>query len=201
MKFEAATGGAVYKSIYETPDDTRRAFQSQAVAEAPGYSAHGYGLAIDIDIDATMALRNWNYKQLMEAFASCGWFCHRRDGQGYGTASQHFNFLLPSPSLYLALTEAHLQSSWSKAVEDKINDMYGASFVMTARTVQAALTKLGYYDGTVDGNFDLHGVAAVQKFQSEWCLAEDGVAGAKTQRVLSFVTADIHLEASGTITS
>ncbi|MCL2336848.1 MAG: peptidoglycan-binding protein [Firmicutes bacterium] len=50
--------------------------------------------------------------------------------------------------------------------------------------LQKMLKKVGYYDGPVNGIYDLRTVESVRKFQKEAALAADGVVGRHTWRVL-----------------
>lgn len=50
--------------------------------------------------------------------------------------------------------------------------------------VQQALELLGYYSGTIDGDYGAKTVAAVKRFQKNRGMNEDGIAGASTIRVL-----------------
>ncbi len=50
--------------------------------------------------------------------------------------------------------------------------------------LQQALELLGYYSGTIDGNYGAKTVAAVKRFQKNRDMKEDGIAGASTLRVL-----------------
>ena len=52
------------------------------------------------------------------------------------------------------------------------------------RTIQSRLQKLGYYTGTVSGSYDAVTVKAVQAFQKQNGLKQDGICGAETQALL-----------------
>ena len=55
--------------------------------------------------------------------------------------------------------------------------------------LQQALTLLGYYSGTIDGDFGTGTATAVKRFQKNRGMKQDGIAGASTIRVL-FGTSD-----------
>ncbi len=57
------------------------------------------------------------------------------------------------------------------------------------KKLQQALTLLGYYSGTIDGDFGAGTVTAVKRFQKNRGMKQDGIAGAGTIRVL-FGTSD-----------
>lgn len=54
--------------------------------------------------------------------------------------------------------------------------------------LQTALTKLGYYKGDIDGKFGTGTLAAVKAFQKANSLTVDGLAGTKTQTLLTTMT-------------
>lgn len=54
--------------------------------------------------------------------------------------------------------------------------------------LQTALTKLGYYTGDIDGKFGTGTLAAVKAFQKANSLTVDGLAGTKTQTLLTTLT-------------
>lgn len=60
---------------------------------------------------------------------------------------------------------------------------------MSIKEIQAALKKLGYYTGTVDGVTGSKTKAAIKKFQSDNKLTADGVVGAVTRSKLAAVAA------------
>ena len=66
------------------------------------------------------------------------------------------------------------------------------------RTLQKQLKKLGYYNGTVDGDYGSGTVAAVMAFQQNNGLKADGIAGNAT---LNKLYADDAVKANGTIGS
>ena len=70
--------------------------------------------------------------------------------------------------------------------------------------LQARLTELGYYAGTIDGSYGLDTQAAIADFQSRHGLSADGVAGRQTQDMLDsysaqrkYVTVDSASQQSG----
>jgi len=50
--------------------------------------------------------------------------------------------------------------------------------------LQQALKNQGYLSGTVDGKYGISTMEAVQRFQADHGLSQDGIAGAATQRTL-----------------
>ena len=67
--------------------------------------------------------------------------------------------------------------------------------------LQQALELLGYYSGTIDGNYGAGTVAAVKKLQSNRGMKQDGIAGASTIRVLFGTTAKASASASSASSS
>lgn len=56
----------------------------------------------------------------------------------------------------------------------------GTSSSAATRTLQRALTRLGFKPGAVDGDFGQNTTTAVRAFQAKYTLGADGVAGPKT---------------------
>lgn len=56
--------------------------------------------------------------------------------------------------------------------------------VLTAKEIQLALTRAGYYHGPIDGRIGAKTRAAIKAFQAANNLVADGVAGTKTMEAL-----------------
>ena len=67
------------------------------------------------------------------------------------------------------------------------------------RRLQQRLKELGFYNGTVDGQFGSGTQDAVILFQKQHGLAADGIAGEETRALLYSQSAQHHIHASGLI--
>lgn len=182
----------VYSDIFRSADASLVAVATKAGTQPPGYSAHGFGLAVDVAVDATLGRYGWSYSELRSELGRYGWYCHRRDGLR-GAEDWHFNYLGPDPSKYIALTSPQEPESWARAVEAKILETYGNGFVLDAKEMQVALTKLRLYKGAIDGIVGPLTDAAVHAFQRAWHLPE-GHPDARMLRTLAYVASERLIE-------
>ncbi len=181
----------VYSDIYRSAATSlarRREFEKAGgaqLAKRPGESPHNFGLAVDIDVARAMKELGLN-KTGLDALlrARYGLYCHRFDGK-LGAEAWHFNALGPVPAPFLAHASP---SSTSRAVEAKVQALYGAELRLNRDEQIAALRALGFLksEPTTDKVR-----AAALGFQKAWDLAADGVIGEKTQRLLAFLTAEV----------
>jgi hypothetical protein len=173
--------------VYRSAESSLAAVRSGRGAKTPGFSAHNYGLAVDVDVRASMRLLNVKTKQgLDECMAPEGWWCHRVDHQitPLKGESHHFNFL---GSDFVLPRGA---SSTAGAIEARIVELYGAAFVLDEKAQQVALSFLRLYHGTIDGELGPLSKEALRAFQRTWRLPETSKADAKTQRTLAYVAAE-----------
>jgi len=150
-----------------------------ATGKLPGSSAHGYGFALDVEVDhclqtfgkhigGPVTKKDWDHER--EKF---GWYCHRRDHAG-GSESWHENFLGDDPTRWLA----HAGTSTAGAIEAKVQALYGP-FSADKLLINETLERLRYKPDQ----------SGIRRFQGDWTLEADGIAGPMTQRVLLFVGA------------
>ncbi len=94
---------------------------------------------------------------------------------------------LPTSTPRTAATAAPGAQSWATSTED-YNAGYPVLMMGSTGTdvsdLQARLTELGYYSGTIDGRYASATQAAVQDFQTMNGLTADGIAGRQTQDLL-----------------
>lgn len=157
----------------------------------PGSSAHGYGLCLDHDLDRNlrrlakfMHAAHVDKEEYDEIWRNEGWWCHRDGPRGdhrRGHEDWHFNYFGDDPERWLA--HCHGRST-APGVEAKVQYLYGP-FTLDAEGIHDHLERLGY-----DPNGGGH-KAAIYKFQQDWTLSADGIAGPQTQRVLLFVGAEL----------
>ncbi|HUK34632.1 MAG TPA: hypothetical protein VLV86_12005, partial [Vicinamibacterales bacterium] len=56
----------VYTDCYRSPVAILQAYKAKPGTQRPGYSTHGYGLAVDVDTQASCLLNGWSYVQLVD---------------------------------------------------------------------------------------------------------------------------------------
>ncbi len=173
---------AVVSDMFRSPESSLEAVRAKRGAQPPGYSAHNYGLAIDLDIDASMKRLGVKTKrELDEACEAAGWFCHRRD-HTMGFESWHMN--------NLGVGAKPQGERTSDEIEARIQALYGASLKLKPREAQSALKRLRFYSGAVDGDIGPLSREAIRAFQRAWGVHENGMLDVKTQRTLAYVSAD-----------
>jgi hypothetical protein len=174
--------------VYRSGEKSREAVRSnKAGVQRAAYSAHNYGLAMDVDTGEVMKRWKLDKKALDDLMDAHGWVCHRMDHDPGALENWHYNFLdLPgtaSGNRYRGL----ITKSSAPAVEQRIQDLYGAAFDLDGKAVQAALKKLGHFAGQIDGSLAGATRDALRAFQRDWDLDESGQADARTMRTLAFV--------------
>ena len=91
--------------MYRTPAESLKAMQTKRGVQPPGYSAHNFGFAIDIDTDAMLAALKCTKAVLDVTMQSKGWYCHRKDSKR-GMEDWHYNFLGDDSARWLASASA-----------------------------------------------------------------------------------------------
>lgn len=180
--FAAISGWAVVSDMFRSPESSLRAVREGRGARPPGYSAHNYGLAIDVDIKASMRGLGVATKAALDAAMEAhGWLCHRRD-HIVASEAWHYNYLGVGAKVAGALT--------SDEIEARIVALYGAALTPDDRECQRLLAKLRFYSGEIDGDVGPLTREAARAFERAWGLNVDGVLDAKTRRTLAYVAAD-----------
>ncbi len=164
----------IVSDMFRSAKESLEAMKRKSGVQPPGYSAHNYGLAIDIDVTRTLEFwdpkaRKQHLDQWMEKH---GWYCHRKDHKR-GKEWWHYNYLGRDGGGYLRDTDRYNSS----AIERKIQDLYGDHFEMTKYQVEALL-----------GITSIR--IAIKAFQRKWGLLIDGIAGPRTKRTLAYVSAE-----------
>lgn len=189
MLVEKDTGGLVYTDIFRSAQAILQAYLSKpGITQPVGYSFHGYGGAVDIDIDATKAKLGTTYGGLITIMEARGFYCHRRDGEaGEGKSeSWHFNYLGDDgPALLAQTTDDH--KTWAAPAEAMIQKWYGSDLVLTEDQIRLLIPIAHATD--------------VMDFQRKWGLTVDNIAGTRTQRTLAYVTATLDIETDPPVTS
>lgn len=176
--------------MFRTAEQSLQAREQKSGVQPPGYSAHNFGLAIDVDVERLC--RDFGLKKvgLDERMAACGWYCHRKDGKP-GSEWWHYNHLGTGSSAKALLAASERSSNTSAAIEARIVQLYGAGFRLADADTQAALARLGLYRGELDGIMGPRSKQAVAAFQRAWNLESTGLADAATKRTLALVSADL----------
>jgi len=187
----------VYTDIYrsaETSLKRRREFQASGgpqLAKRPGESPHNFGLAIDIDVMTILKEHGWHKSALDGLLRGYGLYCHRIDTI-LAEECWHYNALGKDASKHLAQASGR---STSRAVEAKVQSLYGGALRLGRDAIVAGLQRLGYLKGldpVTGAQLTTDAITlAVRAFQAAWDLVVDGVPGPKTQRLLAFLTATI----------
>ncbi len=177
--------------VFRSPEQSLAARNQKSGVQPPGFSAHNFGLAIDVDQARMMRDHNLTKPALDKALADYGWHCHRRDGVPGAFESWHYNFLgrdsAAKPFLALA------NRTTAPSVEAKILELYGAAFELDPVEAQTALASVGLYRGEADGIFGPRSKAALAAFQRSWELPATGELDARTQRTLATVSAQLQI--------
>lgn len=182
LSFKAISGWATCSDMFRSPDSSLRAVREGRGAQPPGYSAHNYGLAIDLDIKASMEAGGYLTKLgLDDAMWARGWYCHRLD-HVMGREAWHYNFLGAGAWVSGSLT--------SDEIEARILELYGAALAPDDRECQRMLARLGFYGGEPDGIIGPLTREATRAFERAWGLSADGVLDARARRTLAYVAAD-----------
>jgi len=180
----------ICSDMYRSADSSLHAVQAHRGAQWPAYSAHNFGLAIDLDVSGTKKLNGFKTKlELDEYMMSNGWYCHVPPGYNRSSESWHYNYLGPNPGKYLAKRTKRIRT-WSHVAEARISDVYSFNWKsMSVEEVQTHLKGLKIYSGAIDGKVGPLYDQAVKAFQRAWLLDVDGVVGPRTRRTLKFVCA------------
>lgn len=173
----------VVSDMFRSPESSLQAVREGRGAQPPAFSAHNYGLAIDLDLGPTM--KRWKLTskaELDQSLAQQGWFCHRRD-HALGHEAWHFNFLGEDAAIPGGLRVT------SGLIEARIVELHGGSLRPDDRACQEMLAKLRLYAGEIDGDIGPLSREAIHAFQRAWRLRETEGLDARTRRTLAYVTA------------
>ncbi len=174
-------GVMVISDMFRTPESSLQAVIDQRGAMPPGYSAHNFGLAIDIDV--TVVSRNLFKKidkeQLDHWMEERGWYCHRRD-HVRDREEWHYNYL------GVGATISPRVKTTMDYIEARIIQLYGPQLELDETGAQECLKKLKLYSGELDGLFGKISKMALSMFQRSVNLADTGKLDARTQRTLAY---------------
>lgn len=175
--------GIAFSDMYRDPIASLMARKTKVGVQRPGYSGHNYGISVDVDIDQTLIESKLNYLSFLDRMAACGWTCHRSD-KSRGSECWHFNLLGMGSNPPSGATGPQL---W-------IQKTYGDLLEGDEIWVQTLLSKLGFYQGEIDGKFGPLSRAALQAFERAYDLDADGVLCSMAMRTLAIVTANKQIQ-------
>jgi hypothetical protein len=176
--------------MLRTAEQSLEARERKSGVQPPGFSAHNFGLAVDLDVERLCRDLGLKKVDLDARLAACGWYCHRKDGLP-GSEWWHFNHLGTGPQARAFLATSERSRNTSAAVEARIVQLYGAGLRLSDLGVQECLARAGLYRGALDGILGPRSKQAMAAFQRAWNLEATGIADARTQRTLALVTADL----------
>lgn len=176
--------------MFRTAEESLRARAEKTGVQAPGFSAHNYGMAIDIDTDAAMSATGLSKPDLDKSMESFGWWCHRKDGKR-GSEDWHYNFLGVGSAAQPYLEACKNSGVRSNAVEARIRQTFGDDLLLTPYEAQVGLARMKLYHGEIDGKFWGGSMQALRAFQRAWNLPVTGELDPRTERTLAYVTAEI----------
>jgi peptidoglycan hydrolase-like protein with peptidoglycan-binding domain len=168
--------------MFRSPMASLEARQRKTGVQRPGYSAHNYGIAIDVDVDQTLTLMSMTYSDFLAWMSQSGWTCHRSD-QKRGSEDWHFNLLGMGAT---PPTGAAGPQRW-------IVNTYGKELTGDERWAQQCLHSLKLYEGEIDGDFGNLSRAALLAFQRMYKIPEDCVLDELTCRSLAIATAEMEI--------
>lgn len=189
LDLEEETGGLIYTSLWRSANASLWAIKNKSGAMPPGFSAHNYGLAVDLTVDQIIKEKIISsYDYLLNMMAEFGWYCHRRDRKKK-FESWHFNYLGHNAEAYLELATTR-SKTWHLPIEERIKELYGYVWEeWEAEDVQRALRTLKFYDQKVDGLWGSYSRGALNSFQRAYKLRQTSKATDRDIRTLAFCTA------------
>lgn len=187
--------------FYRSPQQQIRALRERRGAQWPGYSGHGEGISVDLDVSASMKLNGFPKKKDLDAYMrEYGWVCHLLTKDGRGFEEWHYNYLpeiAKEHTKYGARSLDELEAEikrrrkpdWDKfGTFDTTKDFFpkDTSGIKNVVLLQWALQKCGFYDGEIDGLWGKHSRAAFAHATMMW-----GAKNHSTKRVLAFISANV----------
>jgi hypothetical protein len=186
LTLEAEDGPLSYTDLWRSAELSLFARQEKRGVQPPGFSAHNYGLAIDVDVDGTIKLRGWTYEELLRVLRKHGFYPHNQAARYGSFESWHFNALLDEAPRLLAAHPAP-----GAAVEQLMRERFGVGWTLDARGTQERLRRVGLYRGELDGDIGPRSKQAVAAFCRAWLLPSYSWNDETLQRTLAFVSAEL----------
>jgi len=171
----------VFSDVYRSMEAQRLAYKTKAGTQKPGYSAHQFGLAIDIDWRRCLIDKLGGVKSKLELdslLLTYNFQCYRGDGKDAREA-WHYTFSADDPG--------------SKAVERVIYSRRWHQFKPDHHAVQRILASMRMYHGEIDGLIGPLSREAISIFQQAWGIKPSGQLDDVTLRVLAVAGAEIEI--------
>jgi hypothetical protein len=175
-----AKRGAVFTDAFRSLAAQLEAVRTKQGVQQPGYSAHGFGLAVDVAVQQTMERLEIGSKEALDALMLSSRFqCYRGDHL-LRAESWHYSFDADAPG--------------SQAVGRTIQQYYGKCFDYNDKQAQVYLSRLKLYAGELDGKLGPQSKMAIRLFQRQWMIAESGFLNPRTRRLLAVANAEREAE-------
>jgi peptidoglycan hydrolase-like protein with peptidoglycan-binding domain len=137
---------------------------------------------------ATASSNAMSIKDIQTALKKLGYYTGKVDGVSGSNTVNAIKKFQQSKKLIadgvVGPATAKLLKASANSTNETATASRGVSSVMSIKDIQAALKKLGYYTGTVDGVSGSKTINAIKKFQSANKLTADGVVGSSTKKKL-----------------
>ncbi len=193
-QYAAIASWAIVSDMLRSPESSLEAVRRGRGARPPGYSAHNFGFAIDLDTTSTCRRlgvargkgRPATKAELDAEMELHGWFCHRRDHK-LDSEGWHFNALGKGTVI---ASKFRSTAGW---IEGRIQAAYGPDLEPDDAECQSALGRLRLYHGAIDGDAGPLTHEATRVFQRAWELRETGALDASTRRTLALVACEREL--------
>ena len=192
VALQVAIGTKVRVSdMFRTAEQSLIARSQKKGVQPPGFSMHGFGMAIDIAVDDLLVGLKVDKPGLDALMQQQGWFCHRKDGRR-GSEDWHYNYLGNlEEGKALVNKWCKMSSNTTAAAEARLREKFGEGLVLEPVEVQECLKALRLYSGELDGKIGPRTVEAIKCFQRTWKIEETGTVDQKTERTLAYVAAEI----------
>jgi hypothetical protein len=169
--------------MFRSPEASLRAMQAKpGLVQPPGFSAHNYGLAIDVSLGDCLKRFSMTKTQFNAFMESHGWTCHRLD-DARGPEDWHYNFQvrhLIQPGRQVVGSRGRAQDAGALRRPD------GASTSLKHRRPSRPC---GFYSGA---KWTARAVRSPRQrsesFQRAWQIRESGLGTEVPRRVLALAT-------------
>lgn len=150
LALERESGGLVYVDMFQHADGVLAAKDVGRGTKEPGYSPHGFGIAFDLDVDASLRKTDWGYERMIDFLEAHGFYTLRRDRKR-GPGEWSFTFLGRSAPRILGMVAPDNPNTWPRMSEHAIMEKYSSCFRLNPKEQQEALARIGLFHGEVDG--------------------------------------------------
>ena len=170
-------------------EESMQACADHTGSHRPGYSAHNYGLAVDLDVDDCLRRFGMVKRGFDRLLSSYGWWCYRQGGRR-GVEDWHYTYLGRGAQAEPLLALCEGVGTTAQALEAKLVSVYGEALKLNLLDAQIALARLHLYHGLIDGELGPVTTQALRAFQRAWRLPESGLLCERTERTLVLVAAE-----------